>query len=803
MNMENCKTYPLMALRDMVVFPMMVVHLDVGREISKNALKAATDKDNMIFLAAQKNFADEITEEDIYSFGTIAKVKQKIELPGGNIRILVEGISRAEMLSSEITGDYYTAQVREFDCLYDKNDIEIKAMASRCRDLFMDYINISGALSPETVFGMAGIDDDGQRADVMAFNLNVPVRGKQLILESLDVKDRLLQLIYMLTEEIQLAKIGQKIERKVKESMDKHQQEYYLREQLKATEDELEELCGENEQTAEYVAKMNELSLPDEVKQKLEHEMARLKKLPPSTGETGVIQTYIETVLSLPWGKSDKSEINIAKARKILDADHYGLEKVKERVLEYLSVMKLTGKPQGSILCLYGPPGTGKTSVARSIADSLGRKYVRVSLGGVRDEADIRGHRKTYIGSMPGRIIEAMQKAGCDNPVILLDEIDKMSADARGNPSAAMLEVLDSEQNHAFRDHYIELPFDLSKVMFITTANSLDTIDRPLLDRMDVISLTGYHFEEKFNIAKRHLLPKQLKKHGLTGRQMSVSAAALKDIIDRYTRESGVRNLERKITELCRKTAGELVSGESKTVKITPSSLTKYLGAPIYPEAKGINPEVGMATGLAWTSVGGETLTIEVNIADGKGDVKLTGNLGDVMKESAGAAISYIRSRADILGIDRDFYKTKDIHIHVPEGATPKDGPSAGITMASAVISALKNKPLRADIAMTGEITIRGRVLEIGGLKEKSLAALRCGVKMIIIPSGNKKDIEELPAVVKENISFICADNMDKVIKYAFEEPTVIKPANNPQKKKTKSIAYISPKKDGINKYMK
>lgn len=800
---ENIKTYPLMVLRDMVVFPMMVVHLDVGREISKNSLSAATDGDNMIFLAAQKNFADDFCEDDIYSFGTIAKVKQKVELPGGTIRILVEGISRAEMLSSQMSGNHLTAQVREFDCLYDKSDIEIKAMSSRCRDLFKEYINISGAVSPETVFGMAGIDDDGQRADVMAFNLATPVSGKQSILEAIDVKDRLLQLMYLLTEETELAKIGQKIDRKVKASLDKHQQEYYLREQLKATEEELEELCGENEETAEYVKKMKELDLSDEAKTKLEHEMSRLKKLPPATGETGVIQTYIETVLSLPWGKSDKTEIDIAKAKKILDADHYGLEKVKERVIEYLSVMKLTGKPQGSIMCLYGPPGTGKTSVVKSIAESLGRKYVRVSLGGVRDEADIRGHRKTYIGSMPGRIIEAIKRAGSDNPVILLDEIDKMSADARGNPSAALLEVLDSEQNHAFRDHYIELPFDLSKVMFVTTANSLDTIDRPLLDRMDVISLTGYHYEEKFSIAKKYLLPKQLRKHGLTGRQMSVSASALKNIIDLYTKESGVRNLEREIAKLCRKTAGEIVSGNVKSVKITPSNLSKYLGAPVYPQTKGIKPEVGIATGLAWTSVGGETLTIEVNITDGKGDVKLTGNLGDVMKESAGAAISYIRSRADVLGIDKDFYKTKDIHIHVPEGATPKDGPSAGITMASAVISALKNKSLREDIAMTGEITIRGRVLEIGGLKEKSLAALRCGVKMIIIPSDNKKDIDELPQVVRENISFICADNMDKVIKYAFSDPVCINTGKTFGEKKPSLVPFISPEKDRINKYMK
>ena len=757
----------------------------------------------MIFLAAQKNFADEVAEEDIYSFGTIAKVKQKIELPGGTIRILVEGISRAEMISADLSGSYFTAQVREFDCGYDKSDIEIKAMASRCRDLFMEYVNVSGAASPDSVFGMATTDDEGQRADVMAYNLGVPVSGKQAILEAVDVKDRLLQLLYMLTEEIQLAKIGQKIERKVKESMDKHQQEYYLREQLKATEEELEELCGENEETAQYTAKMRELDLPQEVKEKLEHELSRLKKLPAATGETGVIQTYIETVLSLPWNKSGESNINITKAKKVLGRDHYGLEKVKERVLEYLSVMKLTGKPQGSILCLYGPPGTGKTSVVKSIAESLGRKYVRVSLGGVRDEADIRGHRKTYIGSMPGRIIEAMQRAGCDNPVILLDEIDKMSADARGNPSAAMLEVLDSEQNHAFRDHYIELPFDLSKVMFVTTANSLDTIDRPLLDRMDVISLTGYHYEEKFNIAKRHIIPKQLEKHGLSGRQLSISAAAIREIIDRYTRESGVRTLERKIAELCRKTAGEIVSGEVKSVKITPSNLTKYLGTPVYQGAKGIKPEVGTATGLAWTSVGGETLTIEVNVTDGKGDVKLTGNLGDVMKESAGAAISYIRSRSELLGIDKDFYKTKDIHIHVPEGATPKDGPSAGITMACALISALTGKLLREDIAMTGEVTIRGRVLEIGGLKEKSLAALRAGVSMIIIPSDNKKDIDELPQVVKENISFICADNMDKVIKYAFNEPANIKSAMVSEENKTSRVAYISPEKERINKYMK
>lgn len=799
MNSENIKKYPLMVLRDMVVFPMLVMHLDVGRDISKNALKAATSKDNMIFLAAQKNFNDEFSEEDIYSFGTIAKVKQKIELPGGTIRILVEGISRAEMLKVETSGGSLVAQVREFDSLYDETDIEIKAMLSRCVDLFMEY----SALTHESAFGIANIDDAGQCADVITSNLSARVSSKQAVLEATDVKDRLLQLIYILNEEIELVKIGQKIESKVKESIDRNQREYYLREQLKATEEELEELCGEDTETAEYTSKMKEMNLPEEVSKKLEHELSRFKKLPPSSGETGVIQSYIETVLSLPWNKSVKTDVNISKAKKILDADHYGLEKVKERVLEYLSVMRLTGKPQGSILCLYGPPGTGKTSIGKSIADSLGRPYIRVSLGGVRDEADIRGHRKTYLGSMPGRIIEALSKAGCDNPVILLDEIDKMSSDARGNPSAALLEVLDSEQNHAFRDHYIELPFDLSNVMFITTANSLDTIDRPLLDRMDVINLTGYHYEEKFNIAKKHLIPKQLKKHGLTAKDLSVSATALRDVIDLYTRESGVRNLEREISKLCRKTAAEIVSGNAKSVKITPSNLVKYLGVPTYQKTEGIKPEIGTATGLAWTSVGGETLTIEVNVTDGKGEIKLTGNLGDVMKESAGAAISYIRSRSDVLGIDRDFYKTKDIHIHVPEGATPKDGPSAGITMACAVISALKNKPLRENIAMTGEITIRGRVLEIGGLKEKSLAALRYGVKMIIIPSENKKDISELPQVVRENISFICADTMDKVIKYAFEEPSSFKLAVKSENKKSDMVPFISPEKKRVNKYMK
>ena len=788
-----------MVLRDMVVFPMLVVHLDVGREISKNALKAATDKDGMIFLAAQKNFNDDFSEDDIYSFGTIAKVKQKIELPGGTIRILVEGISRGEMLSVKNSNGSLVAEVREFDSLYDETDIEIKAMLSRCVDLFMEY----SALTHENAFGITNISDAGQCADVITSNLSARVSSKQSVLEAINVKDRLLQLIYILNKEIELVKIGQKIENKVKESIDKHQKEYYLREQLKATEEELEDLCGEDAETIEYTSKMKEMNLPEEVSSKLQHELSRFKKLPPSSGETGVIQSYIETVLSLPWNKSVKTDVNITKAKKVLDADHYGLEKVKERVLEYLSVMKLTGKPQGSILCLYGPPGTGKTSIGKSIADSLGRPYVRVSLGGVRDEADIRGHRKTYLGSMPGRIIEALQKAKCDNPVILLDEIDKMSSDARGNPSAALLEVLDSEQNHAFRDHYIELPFDLSNVMFITTANSLDTIDRPLLDRMDVINLTGYHYEEKFNIAKKHLLPKQLKKHGLTSRQLTISAAAIRDIIDFYTRESGVRNLEREISKICRKTAGEIVYGNVNMVKITPANLTKYLGTPTYQKAEGVKPEPGMATGLAWTSVGGETLTIEVNVNDGKGEIKLTGNLGDVMKESAGAAISYIRSRAEFLGIDKDFYKTKDIHIHVPEGATPKDGPSAGITMACAVISALKNKPVRENVAMTGEITIRGRVLEIGGLKEKSLAALRQGIKMIIIPSDNKKDIADLPQVVRENISFICADNMDKVIKYAFYEPSTLKLHIKPENKKPEMVPFIAPEKKRANKYMK
>ncbi len=802
---ENLKKYPLMAVRDMVIFPLMVMHLDVGREISKKALEAAQEKDNMIFLVTQKTLAgEEVGEEDLYLFGTIAKIRQSNTLPDGNIRIIVEGISRAEIMSVGKTDGYLTADVLEHEVHYNRNDIEIRALATRCKDLFIEYTKISGNINPEAIFGMVNISNEGQRADVIAFNSGTNVAGKQKVLECLDVRDRLFQVIYLLTEEIEVLKIDQKIDGKVRQSMEQHQQEYYLREKIKAAEEELSELTGEDEEIGRYVSKMDSMDLPDEVREKLWHELDRLKKLPMATGETGVIQSYIETVLSLPWNKSLKVKTDIKKARKILEADHYGLEKVKERVIEHLSVMKLTGKPQGSILCLYGPPGTGKTSVARSIARSMGREYVRVSLGGVRDEADIRGHRKTYIGSMPGRIVEALKKAGCDNPMILLDEIDKMGADGRGNPAAALLEVLDSEQNHAFRDHYLELPFDISKVMFITTANSLDTIDRALLDRMDIINLSGYHYEEKLNIAKKYLVAKQCEKHGVSKKQLKFTDGAIKEIIDRYTREAGVRSLERKIATICRKTAVALVELPEKTVKVDAANVKDYLGTPVYsdPSEKAAGVP-GVATGLAWTAVGGETLSIEVNVLEGSGELKLTGNLGDIMKESAQAAISYIRSRAKILGLDETFHKTKDIHIHVPEGATPKDGPSAGITIATAVISALTGKVLRQRIAMTGEVTIRGRVLAIGGLKEKSLAALRCGMDMVIIPVDNKKDIEELPAAVKENISFICVENMDEVLKYAFEETVFAGKNTEKHKKIGMDVAYIPGKEDTINKYMK
>ena len=766
---SNEKKLPVIALRGFVVFPYMVMHFDIAREISLNALDEAAKTNNIIFLLSQKDEnLEEINENDLYRVGTIAKIKQSMKLKDGNIRILIEGISRAEVLDIAQMTPYISATVREYEEI-PYADSKDEMLLKKGREMFSTYIEHSGKVAPEIIFGINGVDKPGQFADLIAANIEAEIKDKQSILEAFDQTERLTRLLRTLNNEISMLQFETQINDIIKSKIDEKQHEYYLREQLDVIQDELAKLDPSASEITELVDKINNAGLPVYVQEKLEKEISRLKKTAPSSPEAGLIKTYIDYVLDLPWNTFSNDNLDVKKAEEILNEDHYGLEKVKERILEFLAVKALTDKTNGTILCLVGPPGVGKTSVAKSIARCLDRKYVRVSLGGVRDEADIRGHRKTYIGAMPGRIMTAIKEAGTSNPLILLDEVDKMSMDLKGDPSAALLEVLDSEQNHAFRDHFIEVPYDLSNVMFVCTANSLANVQRPLLDRMEIIELSGYTDDEKMCIAKQYLIPKQIEKNGLKKTSVRISDDVISDITDFYTRESGVRGLERKIGTLCRKSAKLLVSNAKKRVDITSKNLEDFLGAKTYTKDRILAEDTaGVATGLAWTAVGGDILFIEVNVMDGTGKIQLTGQLGDVMKESANAAISYIRSKAEDFGVDKEFYTNKDIHVHVPEGATPKDGPSAGITIATAIISALTGNPVRRDVAMTGEVTLRGRVLPIGGLKEKTLAAYKSGVKTIIIPAENKKDLDEIPEVVRQNVSIVFASNMDTVINTAI-----------------------------------
>lgn len=788
-------TIPLMPLRGLTVFPNMIVNFDVGRKKSFEALMAAMSVNQMILLAAQRDAREDDPEkDDIYEIGTAAKIKQIVHLPGESARVLIEGVYRARITDIISDEPFFTAVAEP--CFQEGRPISAtraQAYIRKVQDLVSEYSDIGPKLPQDVFTEIYNAKDIGALSDYIASNLILNFEDKQAVLEELNPSKRIQLVIRLLQNEIKILNIERDINKKVHEEIDKNQREYYIREQIKVLSQELDEGDNPRSEAEEYHQKIDALHLGKSgTKEKIEaekeaaekmHEQAdRLFKMPIGSHEATVVRTWLDACLALPWNKQTKDKIDLDYARKVLDRDHYGLDKVKDRIIEYLAVKKLSPNVSGQIICLYGPPGVGKTSIARSIAKAIGRKYVRVSLGGVRDEADIRGHRKTYIGAMPGRIIEALTRAGVSNPLMLLDEIDKLDGDFRGDPAAALLEVLDSEQNYAFRDHFIEIPFDLSHVMFITTANTLDTIPEPLLDRMEVISLSSYTREEKFNIAKRHLLSKQLKKHGLNKRKLIIDDDVLYGLIDFYTREAGVRNLEREIGTLCRKAAKEIVSGK-KQVRIREEDLEKLLGPKRYkPETILKRDEVGVVTGLAWTSVGGETMTIEVNVMDGSGKLELTGSLGDVMKESAKAAISYIRCRADELGISNDFYQSKDIHIHVPEGAIPKDGPSAGVTMATAVASALTGYPVRRDVAMTGEITLRGRVLPIGGLKEKTMAAYRAGVKTVIIPEDNKADLEEIDKTVREKLHFITADNMDTVLKSAIIFPKK-KACNNNDKK--------------------
>ncbi|WP_031513128.1 endopeptidase La [Desulfofalx alkaliphila] len=770
------RVLPMLPLRGILVFPYMVIHLDVGREKSVHAIEEAMINDRIIFLATQKDAqTDDPVEEDIYTIGTVAEVKQLLKLPGGTIRVLVEGISRGRIVEYLDDEPYFKVKLQQFSEEFPKTN-EVEALMRSLVYQFEQYVKLSKRIPPETVVSVVNLEEPGRLADVVASHLTLRIDDKQRVLEAINIEERLEKLCGIVAKELEIVELERKINIRVRKQMEKTQKEYYLREQIKAIQKELgekDDRAAEVEELRERIAKAK---LPKDVEEKATKEVDRLEKMPPMAAEASVVRTYVEWILSLPWSKSTRDRLDIKGAERILDEDHYGLREPKERIIEYLAIRKLAKKMKGPILCLVGPPGVGKTSLGRSVARALERKFVRISLGGVRDEAEIRGHRRTYVGALPGRIIQGMKQAGSRNPVFLLDEIDKMSMDFRGDPSSALLEVLDPEQNNAFSDHYLEVPFDLSNVMFITTANNMYNIPRPLLDRMELIRISGYTEEEKIQIALRHLLPKQIKEHGLPDGSTSISDNTIRKVIQEYTRESGVRNLERNIASLCRKAAKQIVEDKNRKVRITAQNLQKYLGIPKYRYNQvEKDDEVGIATGLAWTEVGGDTLAIEVTTYKGKGKLTLTGKLGDVMKESAQAAYSYVRSRAGELGIEPAFFDNNDIHVHIPEGAIPKDGPSAGITLATALASALTGRKVRRDVAMTGEITLRGRVLPVGGIKEKVLAARRAGSKTVVLPKDNKKDMEDIPNNVKGKMEFKFVGHMDSVLSIALlpTEPKV------------------------------
>ncbi|MGN7421980.1 endopeptidase La [Bacillus safensis] len=766
---EIKKNVPLLPLRGLLVYPTMVLHLDVGREKSVQALEQAMMNDHMIFLATQREISiDEPGEEEIFKVGTYTKIKQMLKLPNGTIRVLVEGLNRAQIESYVELEDYTSVDIKEL-AEEELKDAEAEALMRTLLDHFDQYIKISKKISAETYATVTDIEEPGRMADIVASHLPLKLKDKQEVLETVDVKKRLNRVISLIHNEKEMLEIEKKIGQRVKRSMERTQKEYYLREQMKAIQKELGDKEGKTGEVSSLMSKIEESSMPDSVRETALKELNRYEKIPSSSAESSVIRNYIDWLINLPWGIYTEDRLDLKLASEILDDEHHGLEKVKERVLEYLAVQKLTNSLKGPILCLAGPPGVGKTSLAKSIAKSLDRKFIRISLGGVRDESEIRGHRRTYVGAMPGRIIRGMSKAGTMNPVFLLDEIDKMSSDFRGDPSSAMLEVLDPEQNHNFSDHYIEETFDLSQVLFIATANNLATIPGPLRDRMEIITIAGYTEVEKAEIVKDHLLPKQLKEHGLKKGNLQLREAAIYDTIRYYTREAGVRGLERQLAAICRKAAKAIVAEDRKRITVTEKNLSEFLGKRLYRYGQAeTTDQVGVVTGLAYTTVGGDTLSIEVSLSPGKGKLLLTGKLGDVMRESAQAAFSYIRSKADELNIDPNFNEKHDIHIHVPEGAVPKDGPSAGITIATALVSALTGRPVSKEVGMTGEITLRGRVLPIGGLKEKALGAHRAGLKTIILPKDNEKDIDDIPESVREGLTFIPVSHLDEVLEKAL-----------------------------------
>lgn len=766
---------PLLALRGIIVFPGMTVNLDVGRDKSINAVNAAMQLDKKILLVTQRDAETaDPKREELYNYGVVAEIKQLLKLPSGAIRILIQGLERAELTSlidAPFKETYLEGFAMPVASVEPEENSETEAMRRVLLQSFEKWLVTGKKVTTEVMLNFKNITTAGEIADIIAGYLTISIDEKEELLELADVKERMHKLHTFLCKELEIAELEKNITQEVRKQIEKNQREYYLREQIKVINKELGEGDERQAEVDEYKKQMEGRDLPPEVADKINKELDRLYKMPPMMAESGVIRNYVETLLALPWGIYGKDNFDLKHAEKVLNKDHYGLEKVKERILEYLAVRALTKSGKGPILCLVGPPGVGKTSLAQSVARAIDRKFTRMSLGGVHDEAEIRGHRRTYIGAMPGRIIHGMQTCGVMNPVFLLDEVDKMSSDFRGDPASALLEVLDPEQNNTFSDHYVEIPFDLSQVFWIVTANTVETIPPALLDRMEVVQLSSYTEDEKVKIAELHLLPKERQNNGLTAKTLSITEDALRMIIRGYTREAGVRNLERKIAAVCRKTALRIVNGEAKSAKVTAKNLHKYLGKVIYLEDDvSLEAAAGICTGLAWTRVGGELLKVEVVACKGKGHLALTGQLGDVMKESAQAGYTYIRSRADELGLAKDFYETTDIHIHLPEGAIPKDGPSAGITMATAMISALTGRKVKKNLAMTGEITLSGRVLPVGGIKEKFLAAHRYGVKTIIMPAKNEQDLEELPANVRAKMHFIPVKHMDEVLKIALED---------------------------------
>lgn len=764
---------PCIPLRGLIVYPNTILHFDMGREKTIRALEAAMARDKILFVTAQKDENILIpTEDDYYRIGTVIKIKQMLKIQGDTVRVLVEGLYRASIKEVVAEDPYISVSLDRLKSIdYPADEMETQAMIRVVINSFDEYLTLNPQSKPDLYDLSAVMDNADILADTVAIQLEIDVKKKQQILEALDVKERLMLLNGFIFEENQILRLEQKLSEQVQENVKQNQKEYYLREQMKAIQSELgygEEAAGEAQ---EWLAQLKELKLDKKTEEKVEKEINKFAKMMPTSAESGVIRNYVETILALPWKKSSKTNSDIEKAEKILNADHYGLKNVKERILEYLAVIHLSKGIKGPIICLVGPPGVGKTSVARSIARATGREFVRMALGGVRDEAEIRGHRRTYVGAIPGRVINAIKDAGTNNPVFLFDEVDKIGADFKGDPASALLEVLDPEQNRDFTDHFLEVPFDLSKVMFITTANTTETIPRPLLDRMEVIEISGYTEEEKVRIAQKYLVPKQMKAHGLKNKNFAISERALRDLINYYTRESGVRSLEREIGSLCRKVARKIVAKKAESYRITPASLEKYLGKHRFRyDVIRDGSEVGVTTGMAWTQVGGDTLFIETAVVPGTGKIELTGQLGDVMQESARTAITYIRSIASEYGIEEDFYKKYDLHVHVPEGAVPKDGPSAGVTMFTSVMSALTGKPVRKDVAMTGEITLRGKVLPVGGIKEKVLAAHRAGIRTILLPEENRADIDDIPQSVRKQLDFVLLTKAKETLKYALEE---------------------------------